>query len=374
MMVVLLSCLFVVCYALVLLPAGWNIYFSKRKTEKTSATVLISVLIPVRNEVTHIFRLLDLLRQQSYRHAEYLVIDDHSDDATVLEVERFQHLFPDFPLRLLVLENTQSGKKAALTQGVNEARGELIVTTDADVWPQQNWLTVMAQAYEQTDAGLLVGGVGIRAIRPSSFLETVQTIEQTALQAFAGGWLLAGVPVLCSGANLAYPKKVFEQVNGYSGDTVTSGDDLFLMQRIKRWGKRKIQWVEDGDVLVETAASSSWQAFVQQRKRWSGKFFHYRSMPSFVAGSVVFVVQLLVLVGIGLCFLSPPFGLAGLILVFGKVLTDVLFLYLAAAFFRKPFLPLISVLYQIPYALLSIAVVLLGLSSTYFWKDRPHRI
>ncbi len=374
MMVVLLSCLVVVGYALVLLPAGWKIYCSKRKTEKIAASVFISVLIPVRNEATHIFRLLNVLRKQSYTPVEYLVINDHSDDATVLEVERFQQLYPDFPVRLLALENTFSGKKAALTQGVNEAKGELIVTTDADVWPQENWLAVMAQAYEQTDANLLVGGVGIRAIRPHSFLETVQTIEQTALQAFAGGWLMAGVPVLCSGANLAYPKKVFEQVHGYAGDTVTSGDDLFLMQRIQRLGKQKIHWVEDGDVLVETAASSSWQAFVQQRKRWSGKFFRYRSIPSLIAGSVVFIAQLLVLIGVVGCVFSSAYGFAGLILVFGKVLTDVLFLYLAAAFFRKPFLPLISVLYQIPYTLLSIAVVLLGLSSTYFWKGRPYRI
>ncbi|MGL4598409.1 MAG: glycosyltransferase, partial [Bacteroidia bacterium] len=316
MVLVLFSSVLVLLYALVLLPAGWRIYFSRRVAQNYTASVSVSVLIPVRNEAQHIFRLLDLLRHQSYKQAEYLVIDDHSDDATVLEVERFQVAFPEFPLRLLVLENTDSGKKAALTKGVSKAIGELVVTTDADVWPQTNWLLVLASVYEKTHAGLLVGGVGIRSMRPYSFLETVQTIEQTALQAFAGGWLMAGVPILCSGANLAYPKKVFEEVNGYAGDVITSGDDLFLMQRISKQGKEKIVWVEDADVLVETAASSSWRSFVEQRKRWSGKFFRYRTQASLVAGLVVFVAQFMVLVGIVLWCFFPTFGFPALILVF----------------------------------------------------------
>ena len=38
---------------------------------------------------------------------------------------------------------------------------------------------------------------------------------------------------MCNGANIAYTKKIFEEVNGFKGNEhIASGDDEFLMHKI----------------------------------------------------------------------------------------------------------------------------------------------
>ena len=38
---------------------------------------------------------------------------------------------------------------------------------------------------------------------------------------------------MCNGANLAYERKAFFEVNGFTGiDHIASGDDMLLMQKI----------------------------------------------------------------------------------------------------------------------------------------------
>jgi hypothetical protein len=37
---------------------------------------------------------------------------------------------------------------------------------------------------------------------------------------------------MCNGANLAYKKSLFQELNGFQGnDTIASGDDVFLQKR-----------------------------------------------------------------------------------------------------------------------------------------------
>jgi hypothetical protein len=45
--------------------------------------------------------------------------------------------------------------------------------------------------------------------------------------------MMIGKPNMCNGANIAYPKAVFEEVNGFDGNEhIASGDDEFLMHKI----------------------------------------------------------------------------------------------------------------------------------------------
>ena len=53
-----------------------------------------------------------------------------------------------------------------------------------------------------------------------------------SLQGSTVGGFGIGHPFLCNGANLAYKKHHFIQLNGFKGnDTIASGDDIFLFEK-----------------------------------------------------------------------------------------------------------------------------------------------
>ncbi len=87
----------------------------------------VSIIIPVRNEANNVGNLLQDLEKQDYpgNKFEVLIIDDASEDNTV---EIINGLNSSLEIKLFPLKPTsfRSKKKAAITQGVNIAKGELI--------------------------------------------------------------------------------------------------------------------------------------------------------------------------------------------------------------------------------------------------------
>ena len=105
--------------------------------------VSLSVIIPARNEANNIENLLLDLQKQQYSDFEVIVVDDHSEDNTLEVVERFIQSNPWCRL----LSNLHSGKKAALTLGIESAKGSIIVTTDADCRISSGWLSALKRYF-----------------------------------------------------------------------------------------------------------------------------------------------------------------------------------------------------------------------------------
>jgi cellulose synthase/poly-beta-1,6-N-acetylglucosamine synthase-like glycosyltransferase len=85
-----------------------------------------------------------------------------------------------------------------------------------------------------------------------------------------------GKPFLANGANLAYRKKVYFEVNGFENiGQFGSGDDDLLLQKISRQTSWKCGFLDSIDTCVITGANSSWRGFWQQRLRWASKAAAY---------------------------------------------------------------------------------------------------
>lgn len=97
-----------------------------------SAQPVLSVVVPVYNEAAGITRfhesLLDVLANLSLKH-EILYVDDGSTDGTTSLLAGFHEADPQ--VRLLRLTRN-FGKEIATTAGIHTARGEAILTLDAD--------------------------------------------------------------------------------------------------------------------------------------------------------------------------------------------------------------------------------------------------
>ena len=121
---------------------------------------------------------------------------------------------------------------------------------------------------------------------------------------------------MCSGANLAYRRGAFLQVNGYEGNReIKSGDDEFLLKKIhKTYGEESCFYSSSSDVLVTTKPEVSWHALISQRVRWASKWRAHFSFLHALSAILAFVSQL---VWLGSLFLIP-FGAKGM-WVFGLV-------------------------------------------------------
>ena len=334
----------------------------------------ISVVVPARNEERHILACLKSLCALHYpaRLLEVILVDDFSADQTVpLAREHFGDLVRIRSLSDLMPEEKPAGsKKLALSYGIREARGALIVTTDADCTVPPNWLRHLAWARETSGGEVFAGPVRYQG--GNHLLHWLQLLDNAGMMVLTGAGTSSRKGLLANGANLAFTKSLFERLKGYEGiDHLASGDDVLWVQKAARAGFFP-HFVKHADAVVHTPTAPTWKAFLCQRLRWASKYAAYRSSRMLLAQALVFSMSVLLLMGLA-------FGLAGdpamLSLFFGVFLAkgavDYLLLREGCRFLGQTralryFWP--AELLYLAYIAVAGAGGLLGLSCT--WKGR----
>lgn len=259
-------------------------------TRVHSITIRISVVIPVRNEEHAITILLDDLVKQTYKHFEVIIVNDHSTDKTKQVVEAWMQKDNPLPLRVIELERGVYGKKKAITAAVDQARGDVIVTTDGDCRVGECWLQSITTLFSNENTKLIAGAV---RLQPVTFFDEMQQLEQAALSGTTAAFIVLKSPVMCNGANLAYRKEIFYKVNGYEGNEhVASGDDEFLLKKIASRFPEGVRFNSDFSGIVTTRPARSVREFVNQRVRWAGKWRQQTFGVSSALALFIFVFHL----------------------------------------------------------------------------------
>lgn len=340
------------------------------------ATTNITVVVPARNEAANIVACLQSLLHQDYPEAlmEVVVVDDFSSDNTVGLVRQFS----DPRVRLLELRNfvppngLNSYKKKALETGIAAASGVLIATTDADCVLPPLWLKTLAFLHQEKQAAFVAGPVSF--FEEKNLLERFQSLDYLGMMVLTGAAIQRGQPHLANGANLAYPKNIFEAVGGFSGtDHLASGDDMLLLQKIAKQHAQNVRFAKTPKALVLTHAKATWPEFLSQRLRWASKSAAFRNPGLLWTLGVVFVLCWAIL----LSALIVPFagfaalGLFGLLFL-TKAAADYALLSTACRHFGRPDL----LRFFWPAQVLHIAyIAFIGLASVfrkrYVWKGRP---
>lgn len=338
--------------------------------------IFISVIVPARNEEKNINALLETLKHQIYPDElfEVLIIDDFSTDKTAEIVIRFQsNNIKLISLRDFVGENSiNSYKKKAIEIGIELSRGELIVTTDADCLVNKNWLSTIASFYEKHKPEMIVMPVSI--IHTYSFIQLFQTIDFMCLQGITGAAVSNHFHGMCNGANLAYTKKAFYEVDGFKHiNHIASGDDMMLMHKMAQKNESGIKYLKSEDVIVNTQPVNSIREFINQRIRWASKADKYQDKSLFPVLLLVYLVNMLLLILIVAVIFIPVttncFGVIGL-LVISKIFFELFFLYPVSRFFKKQNTLWIFPLLQPLHIIYTVAVGGLGKFGSYQWKGR----
>ena len=312
----------------------------------------VTIVIALRNEAANLPFLLHSLQQQTYRNFEVLLINDHSDDNS-------GSLFNQYAdNRFKWINATAVGKKAAIKQGVLLANTDIILTTDADVCLPATWVESMVMAYHHSQAQLLIGPV---AMQNATFF---QQIDYFSIEGVTYGSANIGIPVLCSGANLAFSKSWYQQCLPYLKMNVPSGDDMFLLEATKRL-KGKVVAIKNAAATVQIKGCSTWSNFIAQRTRWAGKAPHYTNFAICFTAGLVALTQVVCTASLGLMAFSVWFLFVFLV----KFVVDALLIASVAHYHSQLrllwYYPLVALLYPL-YVLLILVLTLFPQQ----WKKR----
>jgi cellulose synthase/poly-beta-1,6-N-acetylglucosamine synthase-like glycosyltransferase len=337
----------------------------------------ISIIIAARNEEQNIADCLDSIKNQSYpAHLfEVLVVDDHSTDNTPKIISGYHaqnvHLvsLKDF----VTASKINAYKKKAIEIAIQQSTGELIVTTDADCIVPPNWLQTIASFYEEKKPAFIVMPVSINCT--NKFIEIFQALDFMTLQGITGASVHKKFHSMCNGANLAYTKKVFNEVDGFKGiDSIASGDDMLLLHKIFERYPNDIAYLKTAAVIVQTQPVQTIAQFFNQRIRWASKADKYDDKRIFTVLLLVYFFNVLIfLLAMGAAFFTFTFAYYLLGILVGKILFELYFLYPVAQFFNKQIILWWFPVAQPFHILYTIIAGWLGKFGSYHWKERKVR-
>lgn len=328
----------------------------------------ISIIVPCRNEEKVIGSLLDYLLAQHYPadKLEIIIINDHSEDNTVNIVN---DKIRTCTYRCMLLHNAGIGKKAAITEGVMQAQGEIILTTDADCTPGTHWVQAVNDSFVNDNVKLTFGAVKINS--NNTGFANMQAIEFASLIGSGAATTAFGFPTMCNGANLAFRKEVFLAVSGYSGNEhIASGDDEFLMRKVEAYYPKSIRFNNDRESIVSTIPQATLYDFFQQRIRWASKWKEHDSTNSKLLAVFVFMFHLAVI-------LLPVFVWMGdvsvylmIVLLLIKATVEGIFLWKVTVWLGVKWHVAAFIALQVIYSFYVVGIAVIALRKKVAWKGR----
>lgn len=280
----------------------------------TRSTLKVTVAIPTYNRADFLRQTLaGLVAQQFPReHFEILVIDNNSADHTAAVVAEFASAHP---APRYVREEKQ-GLDHARNRALDEARGEIVVFGDDDILVKPDWLAQMTVPLIADATSRKIGAVGgeVIPVFPDGLPDWVR--EWHAPLGFRPD--LGPIPARHSpmGANLAFPKWVFEQLGPFhtaldrAAGNYFSGGDSEMIRRVRAAGL-EVWFAPAAAVQHQMPASrttfryAARHAFDSARSRvidragqpGAGGYFASRFLGNFLKGLSLAVLALLYAIG-----------------------------------------------------------------------------
>jgi glycosyltransferase involved in cell wall biosynthesis len=293
---------------------------------------------------------------------EVILVDDESE-------ERFQ--VPNFKFQITITKNirvSNSPKKDAIVTAMQIVNTNWIITTDADCTVNKNWLLTLDNYIQLHDVTMIAGAVTYDC--DDSFLHHFQQLDLASLQGATIGSFGIKKGFMCNGANFAYTKSIFQELNGFNGnDGIASGDDVFLLQKAIAQFPEKVHYLKSENNIVITKPSNDWKSLFYQRVRWASKTSSYQSTFGKGLGILVFGGNLCLVLGLS-CWVLGLVSFPNIFLLFAlKFSVDAILIYKANYFLNKTKMRYL-VLSSLLYPFFSVSVALYSLFGKYEWKGR----
>ena len=222
---------------------------------------LVSVVIAGRNEAATIDSAIRSVLDQDYPDFEVIVVDDSSGDDTWAIARRWERRG-----RIRLFRNSsprgRSGRPGASNLGMAMARGEIIVSLDADTTHDRSMITRLVEGFADPRVGVVAGNLHCRN-SGHNLLTRLQTLEYAVAIDLKKRWSdLLGCTLQASGAIQAFRRCVLTDVRGWDQELA---EDTDVSLRIVQAGWR-LAFAPDAVALTEVPTSL--KVLTRQRHRW----------------------------------------------------------------------------------------------------------
>jgi poly-beta-1,6 N-acetyl-D-glucosamine synthase len=232
---------------------------NKRRTYSENYRPTVSFIIAAFNEEKVIGKTVESALQSNYPDIEVIVVDDGSVDNTSGEIiNNYKN-----DTRVVLIKQPNSGKAAALNNAIEIAKGEILISLDADTQISKDAVSLLVRHFENTTTGAVAGNVKV-GNRTNIFTKW-QAIEYITSQNIdRQGYSLLNAITVVPGAIGAWRKSAIKGIGGYITDTLA--EDMDLTWRFRQYG-----WNVDteNEAIGYTEAPDSIGSFFKQRFRWS---------------------------------------------------------------------------------------------------------
>jgi len=251
-----------------------------RITESSNQPV--SIIICAKNELENLKKFLPSILEQDYPEFEVIVVHDRSTDGSKNLLEDFSKKYP----KLRVIENTEAtlpGKRSALKKGIEAAKNEIILLTDADCQAaSKDWINRMSSAV--TDQTEIVLGYS-PAFEQSGLLNRFIRYENFLTALYYLSFALAKMPYMGVGRNLLYRASVTRNIGALEHHKgLVSGDDDLTVNRIAT--NRNTTLMIHPKSHVFTTSANTLRELIHQKRRHYATGFRYQLKHKIALGTL----------------------------------------------------------------------------------------
>lgn len=262
--------LFLIIVAAYFIQASLLSIGSKRKFSKIDEVKLeqATVIVAARNEEKNILNCMESLSKLEYpeNKLEVIIVDDDSSDNTGQIVKNFIEDKSNFKLIKPTKDFGETfGKARAIANAVEIAKGEIILTTDADCIVSPTWAKTIA-SYYQEDVAMVCGYTNQKY---ENLFEAVQDMDFIYLLTVGGGAINLGKPLSAIGNNMSYRKSAYLKVGGYENIEFSVTEDFQLLMAMNKLKDKRIIYPADSGGLVTSEPCPNFKTLFLQKRRWA---------------------------------------------------------------------------------------------------------
>jgi GT2 family glycosyltransferase len=195
----------------------------------------VSVVVPTRDRVGRLRKLLDSLREQTLREFEVIVVDDGSTRGTPELMRREREGEVEAELRRLrdVRRELAGGPSAARNDGWQLARAPLVAFVDDDCVATPDWLRALVEAAERAPGAIVQG----RTLPDPREADRLGPYSRSLWVDEPGPYYQA--------CNILYPRELLERLGGFDAEAFPHvGEDQDLAWRAIAKGAR-VEWAPE---------------------------------------------------------------------------------------------------------------------------------
>ncbi|MFB1080751.1 glycosyltransferase family 2 protein [Jeotgalibacillus sp. JSM ZJ347] len=253
----------------------------------------ISVIVPARNEEGHIIKSISSQLKQTYRDAEWILINDRSTDQTGQQMEKLAE--EDHRVRVIHIDKLPQGwlgKNYALHRGAAAAAGDVYLFTDADVLYEPDLLSKAAGYMKRLQIDHLTVSPDLQS--NSFLLKGFVAFFLFGFSYYKRPWSAnrdgskSGMGI---GAFNMITKIAYQKIGGHKAIRLRPDDDLQLGMLVKKYGLHQRMATAKSMLKVEWYPSVKEALKGLEKNAFAG--LHYSYLFTFAAMAGVFVSQVL---------------------------------------------------------------------------------